>query len=175
MKKILVLSLISFLASIAYADHEPGHGAEPLSRNTIFFETFGAGINLYSINYDRILVDDMLSARAGFSYLPLFGITWTTIPLTVNYIGFKSGGHIFEVGGGATLYIISAGGNSDSGDLNPLISGTQGVSGFGASFVAPVGYRYQGKHFNFRAGGTLIAGGAKGFTALPHLSLGFSF
>src|SRR5208282_3112134 len=84
----------------------PTDGEEELrAPNSIYAEGLGAAL-LYSINYERLIIDD-LAARVGFSYFPLSagGVSSTSLffPITLSYIGLHSGKHALELGGGVTL------------------------------------------------------------------------
>ncbi|MAQ14378.1 MAG: hypothetical protein CMN30_06240 [Sandaracinus sp.] len=127
---------------------------ENRARNTVFAEGLGAGL-FYSINYERLVHEDV-GLRLGVGFLGLDGYdpddgvsvraTLTTLPLTVSYLGIGSTNHIFEVGGGATLMIVTAAVNDG------VVSRGSGVGAFGTAFV---GYRYHPSEpagFHFRGG-----------------------
>ena len=117
MKKVLILSLITLFTSIGFADHKPGHKSakHELPKNTVYAEALGASI-LYSVNYDRLLFNDWISLRAGFSYVPLPGLDLFTIPLAINFTGISYKSHIAELGVGTTIFI----GSGSLDKINPF-------------------------------------------------------
>ncbi|MBV9945412.1 MAG: hypothetical protein JOZ69_01020 [Myxococcales bacterium] len=171
----------------AETDEETSHP----SPNSVFAEGLGAGI-LYSINYERLVLDDV-GVRIGFSYTSLgasataangqtasASATWITIPITASYIGVRSGKHSLELGGGATLSYMSAGASGVGAAAT-----SSGVQPLG---IAMVGYRlHPVDHagFQFRVGAMALAGqglalsnpNGNSFGVLPwlYLSLGASF
>ncbi|SRR5579883_1150008 len=168
-----------------------GEGDNHPAPNSIFAEGLGAGL-LYSINYERMVIDD-LGVRVGFSYTS-FGASATapdgttssasasfiTIPITASYIGVRSRKHALELGGGATIAYASG---SASG-VGASASGS-GVLPYG---VVMVGYRlHPVDHagFQFRVGLMALVGeglalsspnpSAVGVLPWGYLSLGASF
>src|SRR5689334_20446311 len=94
-------------ASVLPAEHPvtvtPPPELDQPSPNSIFAEGLGAGL-LYSINYERMVLDD-LGVRAGFGYWSVgasatvngqtagASASYLTIPITVSYIGVRSKKH----------------------------------------------------------------------------------
>jgi hypothetical protein len=158
--------------------------------NSIFAEGLGAGL-LYSINYERMLADEV-GVRLGFGYWSVgasqtspSGQTSTasasviTIPITASYVGIRGGKHSLELGGGATIAIWSG---SASG-----VGTSSSGSGAKPLGVAMVGYRLHPVDragFQFRVGLMAVMGQGAGINADPsnfgvlpwgYLSLGASF
>lgn len=167
------------------SDVTPAVSNEREAKNAIYLDLLGPGL-LYSINYDRVLVDD-LSARIGFSY---FGVgasatdsTGTTtasaefsywaIPLTVSYLGIGSDTHMLEVGGGGAIVNFSGSGllESDDQEVGAGASVTTGA------LTALVGYRRQPADggFVFRVGLSPMMAFEGGFLPWGYLSLGAAF
>jgi hypothetical protein len=178
-------------APAADAGDARGH----LAPNTVFAELGGAGL-LYSINYERLVRDD-LGVRVGLATYSLGGVcgqgcafvsgnpsgsnsagaSLTFVPLTISYVGVRARQHALELGGGVTLaYADNVGFRGSSG------------SAFGAFTVAMAGYRFHPvghAGFEFRVGLAALAGNGVGFTVsgpatfgvLPsaYLSLGAAF
>jgi hypothetical protein len=172
------------------ADTEANVEAAPASegreaKNAIYLDLLGPGL-FYSINYDRVIVDDF-SARIGFSY---FGVGASTtdstgattasaefsywaIPIQANYLGIGSDTHMFEVGAGAAIINMSGSGLVEADDA----SVGAGASWTTASLSAHAGYRRQPADggFVFRVGfePTMVMGAA--FLPWGYLSLGAAF
>jgi len=124
------------------ADDDSGAEAasgERQSKNSIYAEGLGHGF-WYSINYDRIIVDQ-IAARVGFGYVSFSAAAGSTeasagilyVPITASWVGLYSGSHGLETGAGATIIyataaVSSAGTNAEG-------------SGVGAVGTAHVGYR----------------------------------
>lgn len=164
---------------------EAARAEEHLAPNSIFVEGLGAGL-AYSINYERVIADKV-GIRVGFSYLPIdvedsendVDVTLMSFPVTVSFLGIRSGPHVLELGAGASL--IHA-----SGSVKTLSLSASG-EGFSVMGMALVGYRVHplGGGFNFRIGAMAL--GAQGlalsdpdpdtFGVVPwgYLSLGGSF
>jgi hypothetical protein len=166
---------------------------EPESRlapNSIYAEGLGAAF-AYSLNYERLVIDN-LGVRVGFSYLSMgssaetpegsmgASATFLSFPITVSYLGVRSGKHALELGGGATL--IHASGSASGFGMSASGSGMTAVG------TAIVGYRIhpiEGGGFNFRVGGMALFGnglslsrtdpGKFGVLPWPYVSLGGSF
>lgn len=161
-----------------------GYGAPPQERtanNSIYIEGLGPGI-FYSINYDRTFGD--FAGRVGFSYISVSASATTngnttseahasfmTIPLTLSYIGIGSKKHIFEVGAGATIVHVGAGGSAFAVDEK---SGSASATAVLGNMI--FGYRMQPPDGGFllRAGLSPIFGGGS-FIPLPYLALGGTF
>ena len=159
----LLVTLLLFLIFLqpAYSQSKP---------NSVYFELIGNG-GLYSINYDRLITDNV-SGRIGFMYLSKLDLIFLTvdniviIPVTLNYL-IGNGNNKFEIGAGID-YVNSSGGSLFGYKTNVTVTQIFGT--------ATIGYRYRQKDggFLFRIGFTPIFG-ANGFQPLAGLSLGFSF
>jgi hypothetical protein len=168
----------------------PASDADQPAPNSIYAEGLGAGL-AYSLNYERLVVRD-LGVRAGFGYWGVgasatvdgqttgASASFLTIPVTVSYLGVRSGKHSLELGGGATL-INTSGSGSGFG-----VSASD--SALTALGTAMVGYRLHpvgNAGFQFRVGAMALVGKGLGLSAtdpekmgvLPwlYLSLGASF
>ncbi len=170
------------------------------SPNSIFLELGGAGI-FYSLNYERRVIDD-LGVRLGFGYFGIgasassggstvsAGYSIISVPLTVQYLGVRSGKHGLEAGGGINIAYESGVATASSDGTTASASG----SAFTPMGLVHVGYRLHpvGKAgFNFRIGVMMaVARGwglgrglpngvddplAIGFLPSGYLSLGASF
>jgi len=151
----------------------PGEAGDHPAPNSVFFEGLGSAV-LYSINYERRVIDD-LGLRIGLSNISELGSrgnsgglgisvyfpsTWL-VPLTASYLGVRSGRHTFEFGGGPTL----------SYSKDPIDGG---FGGFGSVFV---GYRLHpvnGTGFQLRVGAMGLVG-SFGVVPWGYLSLGAGF
>jgi hypothetical protein len=177
MRSALGLTLIALLAApvagVAEVTPTPP-SAERQARNTLYVELLGSG-GVYSLNYERF-VSPEVALRVGAGYVSVSGadattsqsVTLFTLPVTVSYTGWRSGGHAFELGAGV-LYASASAKASGSG-TSAFASG----SGIGATAIA--GYRYAPPEggFNFRAAFTPIAGKG-GFQAWFGLMFGYGF
>jgi hypothetical protein len=168
----------------------PAADADKPAPNSIYAEGLGAGL-AYSLNYERLVLDE-LGVRAGFGYwgssasvtvngqTTSAGASFLTIPITVSYLGVRSGKHSLELGGGATVIKASGSGST--------IGVSASESGMGALGTAMVGYRlHPTGHagFQFRVGAMALVGKGLGLSVtdpeklgvLPwlYLSLGGSF
>src|SRR5512133_2091150 len=136
-------------------------------------ETPGSAV-LYSINYERFLSDDV-SLRLGGSMVSLTAsdglssesVSMVAVPITLSFLGLRSGDHAFELGGGATIVSFSAKA-SDSGGTSAFGSAS-GVAG-----TAIAGYRYAPRAggLNFRAAFTPVFGSG-GFVPWFGLAVGY--
>lgn len=152
--------------------------SERKAKNVMYLELLGNG-GLYSINYERMLSNDM-SARLGFSYFSISAsgtssdgqqssakASIVTAPALFNYmVGGKN--HKLEMGAGATLIYVSA---SASGGAASASGEGVGVAGTGV-----VGYRYSPADggFVFRAGYTPLVGKG-GYMSWGGVSFGGTF
>jgi len=81
--------------------------------NAVYLEMGGNGI-FYSVNYERFITED-IAARIGVGYLS-FGessyngssVSFTSVPLMVNYLGVGKLNHRLELGGGLVIVHLSA-------------------------------------------------------------------
>jgi len=142
------------------------------SPNSIFLELGGAGI-FYSLNYERRVIDD-LGVRLGFGYFGVgasvssgdtsasAGYSIISVPLTVQYLGVRSGKHGLEAGGGVNFAYESGVATATSGGTTASASG----SVFTPMGLVHVGYRLHpvGKAgFHFRVGAMLAVARGWGF------------
>jgi hypothetical protein len=157
----------------------PGYAApsgERTANNSLYIEGLGPGI-FYSMNYDRTFGD--FAGRVGFSYISVSASSGTanahasfmTIPLTLSYLGIGSKKHIFEIGAGATIVHVGAGGSAFAVDEKNGSASATAVLGdliFGYRMQPPDG------GFLLRAGISPIFGGGS-FIPLPYIALGGTF
>ena len=168
----------------APARPQPPGEEERTANNAVYIEGLGAGL-LYSINYERSFSD--FAVRVSFSYWSVSATSTNadgstrddasasviTVPVTLSYLGIGSKRNIFELGAGATVLYVGAGGTSIDGDS----SGNSNSS----TVVLPdalVGYRYMPPDGGFlcRVGiAAIFAGDALPVLPLPYLSLGGAF
>jgi hypothetical protein len=170
------------------APSKPPAPIAQLAPNSVFAEGLG-GAFAYSLNYERVLIKD-IAARVGFSYLALgasaetsegtvgASATYLGFPITASYLGVRSGKHVLELGGGATLISTSG--------ATTIFGKSQSGSGMRAVGETIAGYRMHpvdGAGFNIRLGamvffgkGLSLSGGSQ-FAVLPwpYFSLGGSF
>src|ERR1700722_14560400 len=159
---------------------------ERTAENAIYLEGLGPGL-FYSINYDRSFGD--FAGRIGFGYVS-FSVSETdssgemaqstssaaffAIPISVSYLGIGSKRNMLELGLGATIWHVGAGGSTIDANSSSTASGS-------ATLVLPlgiVGYRYQppAGGFVFRAGlSPLFAGSTIPVLPWPYLALGGAF
>jgi len=163
---------------------------DKLAPNSIFVEGLGAAIG-YSINYERMVIDD-LGVRVGLSFLSIgastnaggststAGAKYVFVPVTVSYVGVRSGSSALELGAGVTVLYVSA-----SSSAAGVATSGAGIVPYG---VFLVGYRLQPVHhagFMFRIGmSALVAPGLGldnpnpsklGAIPWPYISMGASF
>ncbi len=131
-----------------------------LAPNTLYAEGFGAGL-LYSLNYERIVARDQLGLRVGVETLSFSSSSSDVsarariviVPLTASYLGIRSGSHVLELGGGASVMYATA-----SAQGFGTTASASGVTPLG---VAMAGYRYHPLDdggFNFRVGAMALVG-----------------
>jgi hypothetical protein len=160
-------------ASVAEAEAAADPDAESPAKNGLFLEGLGPGL-LYSLNYERVLIDD-IAVRIGFSYWSVTATatsgsataeasaSFFTVPMTVTYVGLRG----LEVGGGMTLLHTSGSGST----LGASASG----SGFSPLGTLLVGYRSHpigGAGFQFRVGGMAMMGEGLSLSANDPTSFG---
>lgn len=155
------------------------------AKNALYVDLLGPGL-FYSINYDRMLTDD-LSARIGFSYLS-FGasagdgtgaasasaeFSYWAVPVTVSYLGIGSENNMLEVGGGPVIMNITGSGVIETDDT---ASGAE-ASATVFAMTGMVGYRHQPADggFVFRVGASPVMAFGAGFLPWGYLSLGAAF
>jgi hypothetical protein len=185
MKSYQVYGALLALAAVAAGWSVEARAEERSAKNSIFVEALGNGI-LYSINYDRLVID-ALSVRLGLMYLSIgasstsdsgttsASVTLISVPIVANYVGLYSGSHGLEAGAGASLVYASGEGSG--------FGYSTSSSGVGGYLTVNVGYRLQPVDggFQFRIGAMALIGpgfGDKGgWGALPwgNMSLGYTF
>jgi len=79
---------------------------ERTARNGLYVELGGNG-GVWSLNYERFVTDDV-SLRAGGSYMSVSdslgtSVSLLTFPLTVSWLGLRSGSHALEIGAGVVF------------------------------------------------------------------------
>jgi hypothetical protein len=170
--------------SEASSDDSDSEG-EREAKNAIYVDLLGPGL-FYSINYDRMLTDD-LSARIGFSYLS-FGasagdgtgtasasaeFSYWAVPVTVSYLGIGSDSNMLEVGGGPVIMNVKGSGVVETDDT---ASGAE-ASATVFAMTGMVGYRHQPADggFVFRVGASPVMAFGAGFLPWGYLSLGAAF
>jgi hypothetical protein len=117
--------------------------APDAAANLVFFEALGNGL-LYSVNYERLVDDQSVGFRAGFSYFTHavsdYGqsgnLTLVSIPIVASYyVPLGSGSaHKIQLGFGATVLYLHA--STDSEGIK------FGNNGFSLAATGIVGYRY---------------------------------
>jgi hypothetical protein len=159
--------------------------SEREAKNAIYVDLLGPGL-FYSINYDRMLTDD-LSARIGFSYLS-FGasagdgtgagsasaeFSYWAVPITVSYLGIGSDSNMLEVGGGPVIMNIKGSGVVETDET---ASGAE-ASATVFAMTGMVGYRHQPADggFVFRVGASPVMVFDAGLLPWGYLSLGAAF
>jgi hypothetical protein len=162
-----LLAAFSVAAPVAGAQQIPAEEISPTARNAFYIELLGNGL-LYSINYDRLLTDQ-ISGRVGLMVIGAASDSSAAAviaaPIMANYL-FGRGNSHFETGIGVTLM---SGAVDNVGEIDD-----EGFSG--AVGTATLGYRYQrpGGGFVFRAGLTPFFGRG-GILPWFGLSFGYGF
>ena len=184
-----ILAVSLSLVSFARAQESRSVGSPrigPMAENSLYVELLGNGI-LYSLNYDRMLTEDM-SARLGFEYLNIsasgtnedsttsgVSIGFYLVPATINFFlashdNGKVGSSKLEIGAGPLFIFVTGTGTGTLAGNN--------VSGSLVGGTATLGYRYQSYDggFVFRVGFTPIyLQQPIGFRPLGGISLGYAF
>jgi len=120
-----LIFVILFFSDLSLAQSAP-------SSNSIFIEGAGNG-GVYSINYDRLLMDNV-SCRIGYSFLDIQNAQISTMPLLVNYLYGEKNSKI-ELGLGITIINIS---------VTPYVANLPQVLSVSTTLVTGAfGYRYQ--------------------------------
>lgn len=157
-----------------------GPMGERTAANSVFIDLGGPGF-IYSINYERFLMQDM-GVRVGLMYFGIgassgdssASVSMMAIPILAEYTGVRAGNHALELGIGLDPLHFSA--EASSG-------GTfGGLSGWVVTGTAAVGYRYQDPAggFLFRATFTPLfifspADDGSAFIPWGGVSFGYSF
>jgi hypothetical protein len=176
---------------------------EQRARNAIFLEGFGAAF-FYSINYERMVVED-LGVRVGVGILPVeanspapgsgqsagwHSTSWFVfLPVTVDYVGIRTGSHALELGAGLTGVYRSGYAGASGSSFAPGSSSSPLTLVTG---VAMIGYRFQSQPrptlpgFVFRVGAEAVfaqrevlgppapVAGDLGVLPWPYVSVGFA-
>lgn len=180
----LLLGLVTLNSAVAQAEEvELGQAkVERSARNSVYLE-LGGNAGLYSLNYERFLIDDG-ALRIGLMYMSVSATatsgtttasgsaSWFGAPLMFSYLGIGSPNHKLELGAGVVLMSFSAGAST--------FSATANASGFVVAGTATVGYRYVPVDggINFKAGFTplvLQTAGTTYFMPWAGLSIGYGF
>ena len=180
----LLLGLVTFHSAVAQAEEvELGQAkVERSARNSIYLE-LGGNAGLYSLNYERFLIDDA-ALRIGLMYMSVSATassgsttatgnaSWFGAPLMFSYMGVGSPNHKLELGAGVVLMNFSAGASA--------FNATANASGFIVAGTATVGYRYVPADggVNFKAGFTplmLQVAGTTYFWPWAGISIGYGF
>lgn len=158
---------------------------ERTANNVLYAEGLGAGI-FYSINYERVFGD--FSGRVGFGYASV-GVSATNgtgtsggsasasflaVPITVSYLGIGSKKHMFEVGGGATIF--NEGANASAFNTDSSSHGSGSSTAVLGNVIT--GYRLQPPDGGFflRAGlNTILGGTSLPVLPWPYIALGGTF
>lgn len=152
---------------------------KPMAQNGIFLELLGPGV-FYSLNYERIW-GDIISTRVGASAIVInvsnsdgnsTGV-FATFPMTVSFVGVRSGKHGFEGGAGMTLIYASAGTSTITGSTNSNAVGVM-PNIFAGYRMHPVEFA----GFQLRAGVAVVASIFNGMASTfpwPYLSVGAGF
>jgi hypothetical protein len=161
---VCAVACLLLFAGRAYA--EP-----PLARDTVWIEGAGAGY-VYSGGYEHVFAD-RVALRAGFTYVSLSNLcgagkcgfvagggltdpiaSLILVPITVSWVGFRHGRHVFELGAGGTV--------AYSFELGLMAQDGTDLGGYLTAFA---GYRYHTdaeKGFQFRIGVMALAGNGFG-------------
>lgn len=137
-RKIIGSLVFLFIPTVSYAT---------TADNSVFFE-LGGNAGAYSINYERFLLDQAVSARVGVGSLWVGNYAGVAVPATVSGLwGNPCSNHKFETGLGATYFSADRKSRLFSSRANSTVMGT-----------AIVGYRYLPKEngMTFKAGFTPI-------------------
>jgi hypothetical protein len=154
------------------------------AKNALYLDLGGPGL-LYSINYDRMLTED-LSARIGFSYLS-YGVSagagdanasaefsYFAIPLTASYLGIGSESNMLELGGGPVIVNFSGSGILEAEEQSAEVDASYTM----LALTGMVGYRHQPADggFVFRIGASpMKVFGVSYIIPEGYLSLGAAF
>jgi hypothetical protein len=141
----------------------------------LYVELLGPGL-FYSINYERVFGD--FSGRVGLSYIAVSAssrasgdsgsASFTTVPLTVSYLGIGNKKHMFEVGAGVDIMHASAGASTLGVESNESATKVFGL--------LIVGYRLQpldGGFFLHTGLAPIVGSGV--FLPWPYVGLGAAF
>lgn len=161
-----------------YGEPAPGRPPEPEVRtanNALYIELLGAGY-IYTVNYERTVSDFAL--RAGIGYIAVGRRydeereSFLSVPLTATFIGLGSKRHMFEIGGGITIFRFTGGVEGpyvedDYGEGERVV----------VRFTPVIGYRLQPPEGGFflRAGLTPVMARDVILGIWPHVGLGATF
>ncbi len=176
---LFILGVVALFAQPLFADHHEDQGnKKPVMRkNTLYIEGLGPA-PFVSVNYDRKVGDFSIRVGAGWAKITdfvLFSYNMISAPIVVNYLGLGNNTHMFEVGGGFSLFYVHMEASSTLTFI-PFIPKRQMTLGshFGLAGVVVIGYRFQADMLNFRVGGDLSILKTD-VLMTPHLSVGVSF
>lgn len=180
----LAICMIFVIVGSAKADEsEPFQvKSDRSAKNSVYAELGGNG-GLYSVNYERFVIDDV-TARIGLMYMQLgatatsgpatatANVSWFAAPLMVSYLGIGGLNHKLELGAGAVVMYFSGGVST--------FSATTRASGTVIAPSATVGYRYAPTDggFNFKVGFTpllISVAGQTSFLPWAGISGGYGF
>jgi hypothetical protein len=138
------LKWISSAAVMLALVSAPARAEERSAPNSIFVEGLGPGL-AYSLNYERLFAGDF-GLRVGVSYLTVTAQTTAgpetltagllTVPVTLDYVGIRSGNHSLELGAGATFIRATASISNlalSTSAEGSMILGTAGIGSASAS------------------------------------------
>jgi hypothetical protein len=136
--------------SVIHSEHVEKSKARITAPSSIYLEIGGAGI-FYSINYDRLLTNNV-ALRFGFGYFGVpFLASLTAVPLTLSWFPFSNSTSPNKLEIGAGFDYINA-------TVTPFFGDTPTRTGSAVCLTGILGYRYQAPDggFMFRAAFTPI-------------------
>ena len=170
MGKFQILILTYLLINSAFL---PNKAQAALPENSVNIELLGAGL-IYSVNYERVFADSV-GLRIGMG-----GLSQTSnsadvfvgfFPVSLNFLGLRSGSHMLEIGLGGTYTFFSV----EDYRYDELVAIGAGITPLGT-----IGYRYQADLLQmlfpvqFRIGVNSFPA-IEGLPIWPYLSFGMGF
>ena len=158
---VLGLAVIGF-SSQAFAEH-----TRVTYPNSFNVEVLGKSL-AYSVNYDRVMNDDLVAGVGFGSTGTSYGISATLIPVYVNYYFARDQGSLYVTGGG-NLITNSSSVQGASASVSNLVFPTNGVLpffGIGYESRSDAGFLFRLTAYGI-VGSSLIAWGGA--------TLGFCF
>jgi hypothetical protein len=167
-------SLVPDFDDVPVFPHEAPRVRAPLgpAKDSVYFELLGAGL-LYSVNYERFLLDGRLGVRAGTTLVPAFSTpgvlgtfnspAWISFPVVASYyLGPEH--HKLQLGAGATFFASCPWQNGKPTALGNLVWGYRYVprgSGvdFGVAFTPVFGPTGTALPLGFTPMGGILVGG----------------
>ncbi len=163
-KVVLAAALIILPVSLSAQSQTPTVSniqvdSPPVQKNAVFMEMFGNTLNLFGVNYERTLRDN-IHLRVGASRLTYVdeityeetgedvSIKLHTVPVSVSYSLF-SGIRRLELGLGATLFSFDFWGGPFDVGYNDIELGNRY---FGIALTSTIGYRLSLENYLFRIG-----------------------